>query len=179
MVHAIISWSLKNRLIVILGVLALVGMGIYSARNLNVEAYPGSDSSPGRDHRPEPGSQPRGDGAAGGRSARDRAQRNAGAGGPAQHVDLRADRHQVPVQLRNELLGGPAGGDQPDRGRRPAAGGAGPALALEPHRGDRPLRPRGPRVHDQSAQGRAGLGAQPRAEAGSGRDRRDRATAGP
>src|SRR3954454_391110 len=40
MVHAIISWSLKNRLIVILGVLSLIGMGIYSARNLNVEAYP-------------------------------------------------------------------------------------------------------------------------------------------
>jgi cobalt-zinc-cadmium resistance protein CzcA len=40
MVHAIISWSLKNRLIVILGVLALVGSGIHSARNLNVEAYP-------------------------------------------------------------------------------------------------------------------------------------------
>jgi len=40
MVHAIISWSLKNRLIVILGVLSLVGLGIYSARNLNVEAYP-------------------------------------------------------------------------------------------------------------------------------------------
>ncbi|WP_165233561.1 efflux RND transporter permease subunit [Aquisphaera insulae] len=40
MVHAIISWSLSNRLIVILGVLALVGMGVHSARNLNVEAYP-------------------------------------------------------------------------------------------------------------------------------------------
>jgi cobalt-zinc-cadmium resistance protein CzcA len=40
MVHAIITWSLHNRLIVILGVLALVGFGIYSALNLNVEAYP-------------------------------------------------------------------------------------------------------------------------------------------
>src|SRR5712672_2620440 len=40
MVHAIISWSLHNRLIVILGVLALIGAGIYSALNLNVEAYP-------------------------------------------------------------------------------------------------------------------------------------------
>src|SRR3954470_17579356 len=40
MVHAIISWSLKNRLIVILGILALVGAGINSALNLNVEAYP-------------------------------------------------------------------------------------------------------------------------------------------
>src|SRR5436305_4281404 len=40
MVHAIISWSLKNRLIVILGVMALLGMRIHSALNLNVEAYP-------------------------------------------------------------------------------------------------------------------------------------------
>src|SRR4051794_7363690 len=40
MVRAIISWSLHNRLIVVLGVLALVGVGIHSALNLNVEAYP-------------------------------------------------------------------------------------------------------------------------------------------
>src|SRR3954466_15417920 len=40
MVYAIIKWSLHNRLIVILGVLALVGAGIHSARNLNVEGYP-------------------------------------------------------------------------------------------------------------------------------------------
>jgi len=40
MVRAIISWSLHNRLLVILGVLALVGVGIHSALNLNVEAYP-------------------------------------------------------------------------------------------------------------------------------------------
>src|SRR3954469_18423537 len=40
MVRAIITWSLHNRLIVILGTLALIGAGIYSAINLNVEAYP-------------------------------------------------------------------------------------------------------------------------------------------
>ncbi len=40
MVYAIIKWSLHNRLVVILGVLALIGGGIYSANNLNVEAYP-------------------------------------------------------------------------------------------------------------------------------------------
>jgi cobalt-zinc-cadmium resistance protein CzcA len=40
MVRAIITWSLHNRLIVILAVLAMVGAGVYSARNLNVEAYP-------------------------------------------------------------------------------------------------------------------------------------------
>src|SRR3954451_4834836 len=40
MVRAIISWSLHNRLIVILGVLGLIGVGIHAALNLNVEAYP-------------------------------------------------------------------------------------------------------------------------------------------
>src|SRR3954451_23407767 len=40
MVRAIISWSLHNRLIVLLGTLALVGVGVHSAVNLNVEAYP-------------------------------------------------------------------------------------------------------------------------------------------
>jgi heavy metal efflux system protein len=40
MVRAIISWSLHNRLVVILAVCALVGAGIHSAVNLNVEAYP-------------------------------------------------------------------------------------------------------------------------------------------
>src|SRR3954464_8869031 len=40
MVCAIIFWSLHNRLIVILGALALIGVGSYSATNLNVEAYP-------------------------------------------------------------------------------------------------------------------------------------------
>jgi cobalt-zinc-cadmium resistance protein CzcA len=55
MVRAIITWSLHNRLIVILGVLALIGFGIHSAVNLNVEAYP--DPTPplvpaGPDHHP-------------------------------------------------------------------------------------------------------------------------------
>src|SRR3954463_3053943 len=40
MVHAIISWSLHNRLIVILGVLALIGAGVHSTTYLNIEAYP-------------------------------------------------------------------------------------------------------------------------------------------
>src|SRR4051794_14220935 len=40
MVRAIISWSLHNRLIVVLGTIALVAVGIHSALNLNVEAYP-------------------------------------------------------------------------------------------------------------------------------------------
>ena len=40
MVRAIISWSLHNRLIVLLGVAALVASGVYSAMHLDVEAYP-------------------------------------------------------------------------------------------------------------------------------------------
>ncbi|MDR3620429.1 MAG: CusA/CzcA family heavy metal efflux RND transporter [Paludisphaera borealis] len=40
MVRALISWSLHNRLIVILGTILLIGVGLHSARNLNVEAYP-------------------------------------------------------------------------------------------------------------------------------------------
>src|SRR5262245_40928226 len=40
MVRALISWSLHNRFIVLLGTLGLIAVGIYSARNLNVEAYP-------------------------------------------------------------------------------------------------------------------------------------------
>jgi cobalt-zinc-cadmium resistance protein CzcA len=40
MVRAIITWSLHNRLIVLLGTMLLVAAGIYSALNLNVEAYP-------------------------------------------------------------------------------------------------------------------------------------------
>ena len=40
MVRALITWSLHNRFIVLLGTLGLIVMGIYSARNLNVEAYP-------------------------------------------------------------------------------------------------------------------------------------------
>src|SRR3954451_1385143 len=40
MVRLIITWSLHNRLIVLLGTLGLIIAGIYSALNLNVEAYP-------------------------------------------------------------------------------------------------------------------------------------------
>jgi cobalt-zinc-cadmium resistance protein CzcA len=40
MVRAIITWSLHNRLIVILGTLVLIVAGLYSGLHLNVEAYP-------------------------------------------------------------------------------------------------------------------------------------------
>src|SRR5512135_3208344 len=40
MVRAIISWSLHNRFIVLLGALALVAVSTSSTLDLNVEAYP-------------------------------------------------------------------------------------------------------------------------------------------
>src|SRR5260370_11334962 len=40
MVRMIITWSLHNRMVVLLGTLMLVIAGLYSANNLNVEAYP-------------------------------------------------------------------------------------------------------------------------------------------
>jgi cobalt-zinc-cadmium resistance protein CzcA len=36
----IITWSLHNRLVVLMGVVLLIAAGVYSAYNLNVEAYP-------------------------------------------------------------------------------------------------------------------------------------------
>jgi heavy metal efflux system protein len=40
MVRLIITWSLHNRLIVLLGTVMLIGVGLYSAYHLNIEAYP-------------------------------------------------------------------------------------------------------------------------------------------
>ncbi len=40
MVRAIIVWALRNRLIVLLGVAALIAAGVHSYQSLNVEAYP-------------------------------------------------------------------------------------------------------------------------------------------
>jgi heavy metal efflux system protein len=40
MVRAIITWSLHNRMIVLLGTAMLIAVGLYSAYHLNVEAYP-------------------------------------------------------------------------------------------------------------------------------------------
>jgi heavy metal efflux system protein len=40
MIHAIVVWALRNRLIVLLAVLALIGVGTHATLNLNVEAYP-------------------------------------------------------------------------------------------------------------------------------------------
>ena len=40
MVRALITWSLHNRFIVLLGTLGLILFGTHAARNLNIEAYP-------------------------------------------------------------------------------------------------------------------------------------------
>src|SRR5271165_1010564 len=40
MVRALITWSLHNRLIVLLGTVGLIAFGIHAAYNLNIEAYP-------------------------------------------------------------------------------------------------------------------------------------------
>ena len=40
MLHRLIEWALNNPLIVILLAVALLGVGVYSFRNVNVEAYP-------------------------------------------------------------------------------------------------------------------------------------------
>ena len=40
MIRSLIAWSVGNPLIVLLGVVALMGVGGYSFWNVNVEAYP-------------------------------------------------------------------------------------------------------------------------------------------
>ncbi len=40
MVRFIIVWSLHNRILVLAAVAALIAVGVHSALNLNVEAYP-------------------------------------------------------------------------------------------------------------------------------------------
>src|SRR4249920_3386067 len=40
MVQKLIAWSVQNRLVVILAVIALVSFGVYAFLSINVEAYP-------------------------------------------------------------------------------------------------------------------------------------------
>ena len=174
MVRAIISWSLHNRLIVILGALALVGAGVHSALNLNVEAYPDPTPPLVEVITQNPGASP------------EEMERLVGIpletalNGMPGLEDLRstsiAGLNDIKCQFaygtdywaaRQEVLNRIGSVDLPD-------GGQARALALEPDRRDRPLRPGGARLHDQPAQGGAGLGPQPGLEAGPRRDRRDR-----
>ena len=118
------------------------------------------DAAAGRGHHAEPGVQPRGDGAPDRHPDRDRPQRDARPGGPPEHLGRRPERHQMPVRLRDRLLVGPPGGDQPDRLRRQPArrGHAGP-LPLEPDRRDRPLRPGRARATRPTSSRRSRIGS--------------------
>src|SRR5437868_1423836 len=40
MIHRLIGWAVQNRLVVILGAIALAAVGVYSFFHINVEAYP-------------------------------------------------------------------------------------------------------------------------------------------
>ena len=97
MVRALIHWSLHNRFIVLLATIALIAVGVYSANNLNVEAYP--DPTPPlvevitQNHGMSPEEMEKLIGI----PARDRAQRHAGPEIPAQHLAGGVERHQMPV----------------------------------------------------------------------------------
>ena len=115
MVRAIITWSLHNRLIVLLGTLMLVIAGLYSANNLNVEAYPDPTPPLVEVIAQNPGASPEEMERLGRHSDRNRLERHARAGRPAQHVDRRPDGRQVPVHLHHRLLEGAPGSHQPDQ----------------------------------------------------------------
>ena len=85
MVRAIITWSLHNRLIVLLGTLLLIVVGLYSRVQPERRGLSRPDSSPGRGDHAEPRRQPRGDGAADRHPDRDRLERHA-----RTRIDLRS-----------------------------------------------------------------------------------------
>ena len=121
MVRFIIVWSLHNRLLVIAGVLAPDRGRHPLGPRAERRGLSRPDPAAGRGHHAEPRLQPRGDGAAGRHPDRDGPERDAGPGGPPEHLGRRPERHQVPVRLRDRLLVGPPGGHQPDRLRRQPA----------------------------------------------------------
>ena len=143
MVRAIITWSLHNRLIVILGTLVLIGAGIYSAYHLNVEAYPDPTPPLVEVITQNPGASP------------EEMERLVGIpletalNGMPGLEDLRstsiAGLNDIKCQFaygtdywaaRQEVI------NRIGVRRQPAAGRHARALALEPDRRDRPLRPR-------------------------------------
>ena len=123
MVRAIISWSLHNRFIVLLGVLALIGSARTPRYNLNVEAYPDPTPPLVEVITQNPGASPEEMERLIGIPLETALNGMPGPGGPPEHLDRRPERHQVPVRLRDRLLGGPPGGHQPARlDRQPPAG---------------------------------------------------------
>ena len=175
MVRAIITWSLHNRLIVILGTLLLVAAGLYSAFNLNVEAYPDPTPPLVEVITQNPGASP------------EEMERLVGIpieialNGMPGLDDLRstsiAGLNDIKCQFtygtdywkaRQEVINRINAISNLPQNVNPQS------VPLEPHRRDRPLRTRGPRVHPERAQVGPGLGAQPGAQDGARRDRRDR-----
>ena len=146
MIRFIILWSLHNRLLVLAGGPRADRRRHPLGPRTERRGLSRPDAAAGRGHHPEPRVQPRGDGTTRRHPDRDRPERDAGPGGPPEHLGRRPERHQVPVRLRDRLLVGPPGGHQPDRLRRqPSAG--------RPRRGSRPgARPA--RSSDTSSKGR-------------------------
>ena len=141
MVHAIITWSLHNRLIVLLGVVALIGAGAYSAANLNVEAYPDPTPPLVEVIAQNPGASP------------EEMERlvarpleialNGMAGLEALRSTSIAGLSDLKCQFAygTDYREAQAGRPEPDRRGEPARGRQARPLALEPDRRDRPLRP--------------------------------------
>ena len=128
MVHAIISWSLHNRLIVILGVIGLVRRGRLLGRESERRGLSRPHAAARRGHRPESRGEPRGDGAARLPAAGNRPQWDAGPRSPPEHVHRGSERYQVPVRLRHRLPGGEARSHQPHRHGRPSLRASSPAF---------------------------------------------------
>ena len=160
MVRALITWSLHNRFIVLLGTVGLIVVGIHSARNLNVEAYPDPTPPLVEVITQNPGASP------------EEMERLIGIpietalnGMPGlkylRSISL-AGLNDIKCQFeygtdywaaRQEVI------NRIGMVSNLPAGGQPGALALEPDRRDRPLRARGGRLHPEPAQGGPGLGA--------------------
>ena len=175
MVRAIISWSLHNRLIVMLGVFALIGVGVHSALNLNVEAYPDPTPPLVEIISQNPGASP------------EEMERLVGIpletalNGMPGLEDMRSTSISGLSDIKCQFAYGTDYGKarqevyKPNRHRhQPPPRGHPQALPLEPDRRDRAVRAGRAEIHDEPAQGRSGLGLESRLETGRRRDRRDR-----
>ena len=175
MVRALISWSLHNRFIVLLGTIGLIAFGIHAANNLNVEAYPDPTPPLVEVITQNPGASP------------EEMERLIGIpietalnGMPGlkylRSISL-AGLNDIKCQFeygtdywaaRQEVINRIGMVSNLPAGRDPDP------LPLEPDRRDRPLRAGRAGLHAEPAQGRAGLGAGTGLADGAGRDRRHR-----
>ena len=160
MVRTLISWSLHNRFIVLLGTVGLIAFGIHAAYNLNVEAYPDPTPPLVEVITQNPGASP------------EEMERLIGIpietvlnGMPGlkylRSISL-AGLNDVKCQFeygtdywaaRQEVI------NRIGMVSNLPAGCIADPLALEPDGRDRPLRAGRARLHPEPAQGRAGLGA--------------------